>query len=71
MKKRITVGQRFMSNILKVSYINNISNESLAKMLDISTRTLSARKEHPETLTAEEIDRFCECTNTDIADIVK
>lgn len=69
--KKITTGQRVMSNILRISYINGINNEWLADLLGCTTRTLQVRKKNPETLTLKEIDDFCSGTHTEIDEVLK
>lgn len=70
-QKKITAGQTVMSNILRISYLQGISDEWLANLLECSKDTLRARKKSPETLTLEEVNLFCEGTHTKLEDMIK
>lgn len=71
MKKRATLGQRVMSNILKIAYLNKITDSDLANIMEVSTATISNRRRNPDAMTLEEIDSFCQATHTTFDEIVK
>lgn len=69
--KKIALGQKVMSNILKYSYLNGISDADLAKIFEASASTISNRRKKPELITLKEIENFCMATHTPYEEIMK
>lgn len=69
--KKITIGQTVMGNILKISYINGINDEWLARMFGVTVETLQKRKKCPGKITLDDLNAFCESTHTDISEVIK
>lgn len=70
-KKRVTLSQTVMANVLKVAYLNKISDTDLASIMGVSAATISNRKRKPEDMTLKELDDFCLSTHTDYNEILK
>ncbi|MBR1764437.1 MAG: helix-turn-helix transcriptional regulator [Ruminococcus sp.] len=58
------------SNIRKFQYINGISEEQLAEMLKVTTRTLYAYDKDPSCITLEKLQQFVEQTGIEAAELI-
>ncbi len=59
------------SNIRRYQYLNGISDDQLAQMLDLSTRTLYAYDKDPSALTLERLQTFVDSTGIEAAELLK
>ena len=59
------------SNIRRYQYLNGISDDQLAQMLDLSTRTLYAYDKDPSALTLERLQAFVDSTGIEAAELLK
>ena len=59
------------SNIRRYQYLNGISDDQLAQMLDLSTRTLYAYDKDPSALTLERLQAFVDSTGIEASELLK
>lgn len=59
------------ANIRKFQYIAKVSDEELASILDVSTRTLYNYHSNPEKITLETIQLFIDYVGTNFEDLIK
>jgi hypothetical protein len=57
------------ANIRRIQYLQNISNETLAEVLECVPRTLSHWDKCPDKMDLKKIDLFCSATGADAADL--
>lgn len=65
-----TVGRTVWANIRKIQYLQGITDENLALMLECSERTLRNYDDAPGKITLETVNLFCINTGTDATELV-
>lgn len=64
--QRITVCKRIWSNIRKYQYLHDLSDDELAKILEITTRTLYTYDKDPSGLTLKRVQSFIDCSGMEL-----
>lgn len=64
--KRITTCKRLWCKIRYWQNLNDVSNDDLARILGVSTRTLLSYDKNSENITLKTIDNFLFTTNMDL-----
>ena len=68
--KDYEIGYVAWGNIRRFQYINHLSDEQIAEILGVSTRTLYAYDKEPNTIKLETLQNFINETKIDITEII-
>ena len=68
--KDYEIGYVAWGNIRRFQYINHLSDEQIAEILSVSTRTLYAYDKEPNTIKLETLQNFINETKIDITEII-
>ena len=68
--KEYEIGYVAWGNIRRFQYINHLSDEQIAEILGVSTRTLYAYDKEPNTIKLETLQNFINETKIDITEII-
>ena len=65
-RKSITVYKKIWGNIRKYQYINDLTDDELAKILELTTRTLYSYDKDPSGLTHKRVQNFIDSSGIDL-----
>lgn len=65
-RKAITVYKKIWGNIRKYQYINDLTDDELAKILELTTRTLYSYDKDPSGLTLKRVQNFIDSSGIDL-----
>ena len=68
--KEYEIGYVAWGNIRRFQYINHLSDEQIAEILGVSTRTLYAYDKEPNNIKLETLQNFINETKIDITEII-
>ena len=57
-------------NVRRYQYINHLTDEQLAEILEISTRTLYTYDKEPSTIKLETLQNFIDSTKMEISELI-
>ena len=63
---KITVYKKIWSNIRKYQYLHDLSDEDLASILELTTRTLYSYDKDPSGLTLKRVQTFIDCSGMEL-----
>ena len=65
-RKNTTVYKKIWGNIRKYQYINDLTDDELAKILELTTRTLYTYDKDPSGLTLKRVQNFIDSSGIDL-----
>ena len=68
--KDYEIGYVAWGNIRRFQYINHLTDEQIAEILGVSTRTLYAYDKEPNTIKLETLQNFINETKIDITELI-
>ena len=68
--KEYEIGYVAWGNIRRFQYINHLTDEQIAEILGVSTRTLYSYDKEPNTIKLETLQNFINETKIDITEII-
>lgn len=68
--KEYEIGYVAWGNIRRFQYINHLTDEQIAEILGVSTRTLYAYDKEPNTIKLETLQNFINETKIDITELI-
>lgn len=69
-RKNITVYKKIWGNIRKYQYINDLTDDELAKILELTTRTLYTYDKDPSGLTLKRVQSFIDSSGIDLEALI-